>query len=66
MIIVETMYDLRQLLKKYGIFIYTGTRLGDLEMMELEIRELYNLKMIKMKEFQQAILLIRNEKLNVK
>jgi len=65
-IIVETMYDLRQLLKKYGIFIYTGTRLGDLEMMELEIRELYNLKMIKMKEFQQAILLIRNEKLNVK
>ena len=62
---VKSMYDLRQLLKKYGIFIYTGNRMGDLEMMELEIRDLYDLKMISIKEYQQSLLLIRNEKANL-
>lgn len=62
---MKTMYDLRQLFKKYGLYIYTGTRVGDLTMMEMEIRELYDLRMISIHEYQQAILLIRHEKSNL-
>ena len=54
-----------QLLKKYGTVIYTKNRLVDLEMMEDEIRELYQLEIIDVKTFQQAILLIRNAKSEV-
>lgn len=59
------MYDVMQLLKKYGTVIYTKNRLVDLEMMEDEIRELYQLEIIDVKTFQQAILLIRNAKSEV-
>ena len=31
---IRTMEDVRRLLKRFGIWIYTGDRLGDLEMME--------------------------------
>ncbi|MBO1003522.1 YqgQ family protein [Pseudogracilibacillus auburnensis] len=58
---MKNMYDIRTLLKKYGIFIYTGNKLGDLELMEYEIRDLYNAKMIPLVEFQQAILIIKRE-----
>ncbi|NAP01271.1 DUF910 family protein [Halomonas sp. MG34] len=32
---MKTIYDVQQLLKRYGSFVYTGDRLGDLELMEI-------------------------------
>ncbi len=58
---MKTFYDVQQLLKRYGIFIYTGSRLSDLEMMETELRELYSSQLLDSKEFQVAMLLIRHE-----
>jgi len=55
------MYDVRQLLKRYGIFIYTGDRLNDLHMIKLEINELYALKVISIKEYEKALLIIHRE-----
>ncbi|WEG18072.1 YqgQ family protein [Alkalihalophilus pseudofirmus] len=59
---MNTLFDVMQLLKKYGIFIYTGERAVDLELMEEEVRELYEMKMIEAEKFQKALLLIRREK----
>lgn len=53
-----------QLLKRFGIYVYTKNRLADLEMMEDEVRELYRMQMIESKDFQLAILLLRKEQRN--
>ncbi|WP_044894798.1 YqgQ family protein [Bacillus alveayuensis] len=58
---MKTIYDVQQLLKKYGIIIYVGDRLADLELMEEEVKELYQSQLIDAKEYQMAILLLRHE-----
>lgn len=58
---MRTIYDIQQLLKRYGVFIYVGDRIADLELMEDEVRELYKSQMIDIKDFQMALLLIRQE-----
>ncbi len=59
---MNNIYDVTQLLKRFGIFVYTKDRIADLEMMEEEIKELYQMQLIDVKEFQMAILLLRQEK----
>jgi uncharacterized protein YqgQ len=59
---MKNMVEIYALLKQYGTFIYTGDRIGDLELMEDEIRELYQGGMVDAKQFQHAILLLRSEK----
>lgn len=58
---MKTLYDVQQLLKKFGSFIYIGDRLADLELMEDEIKELYRSQCITVNEYQMAILLLRQE-----
>ncbi|GIN85484.1 hypothetical protein J6TS2_18700 [Heyndrickxia sporothermodurans] len=59
---MKTFYDVQQLLKKYGIIIYIGDRLGDIEMMEMEIRDLYKSRLIDNDVFKKAILVLRHER----
>jgi uncharacterized protein YqgQ len=58
---MKTIYDIRQFLKQYGIIIYIGNRVADLELMEFEVRELYQAKLMEPREYQTAILLLRHE-----
>lgn len=58
---MKTVYDVQQLLKRFGIFVYVGNRLADLELMELELREIFRLQMISNQQFQQASLILRSE-----
>lgn len=55
------MYDVQQLLKRFGIFIYVGNRKADLELMEIELSELYRSKVISGNEYQTALLVLRKE-----
>lgn len=59
---METVYDVRQLLKRFGIFVYIGDRLADLELIELEITELYEYKFIAVNDYQKALLILRRAK----
>lgn len=59
--ILKTFFDIQQLLKRFGIFIYTGNRAADLELMEEEIHELYRMKMIEAQDYKMALLIIRKE-----
>lgn len=58
---MNTIYDIQQLLKKYGAIIYVGDRVADLELMEAEVQELYDAQLIETKIYQSAIALLRHE-----
>ena len=58
---MKTIYDVQQLLKRFGTIIYLGDRLADLEMMEEEVMELYKSQMIDVKQLQMARHLLRSE-----
>jgi uncharacterized protein YqgQ len=53
------MYDIQQLLKRFGTIIYTGNQIADLELIQEEVREFYNQKLIDVNEYKTAILIIR-------
>ncbi|HWO96032.1 MAG TPA: YqgQ family protein [Bacillus sp. (in: firmicutes)] len=58
---MKTIYDVQQLLKKYGTIIYIGDRVADLELMEAELRELFQSQLIEVRDYQTAMLLLRQE-----
>lgn len=58
---MKTIYDIQQLLKKYGTIIYIGDRSADLELMEMEVRQLFDSNLIEVKDYQMAVLLLRQE-----
>ncbi len=58
---MKSIYDIMQLLKNYGTFIYTTERQADILLMESEIRELYKSQMMDTQDYQMAILLLRQE-----
>lgn len=63
---MKTFYDVQQFLKGYGTIIYTGTRIGDIELMSEEIRELRDSKLIDDESFKQANLVFQEELKNLK
>ena len=58
---MEKMLDIYELLKTYGTYIYTRDPIGDLMLMEDEIKELYKANVLDIKDYQMALLLIRQE-----
>jgi uncharacterized protein YqgQ len=58
---LKTVYDVQQVLKRFGTFIYTGNRLTDLELMQDEIKEMYKFGLIDVEEYRLAILILRQE-----
>lgn len=58
---MKTLFDVMQLLKRYGTVIYTGDYQADLELMEEEIRELHRLQFITPQEFTTALLILRQK-----
>ncbi|OES44369.1 YqgQ family protein [Domibacillus iocasae] len=58
---MKTIFDVQQLLKRYGVFVYIGNRVADLQVMELELRDLYQSQLIELKEYQMALLLLRRQ-----
>ncbi|MEK4386509.1 YqgQ family protein [Solibacillus sp. FSL W7-1464] len=63
---MKSMLDVLDILKQYGIYIYTKDRIGDLYLMEDEIKELYKSKFIETKDFQMALLILRQEEQRLK
>mgnify|MGYP003549581962 CR=1 FL=1 len=58
---MNTIYDVQQFLKRFGIFFYLFDRLADLEMMQSEIMELHKSNLIEKEDFQMALLLLRRD-----
>lgn len=58
---MNSLLDIINLLKKYGTYIYTLDREGDLMLMEDEIKEMYKANVMDIKDFQMALLVLRQE-----
>ncbi|ATP41060.1 cytoplasmic protein [Solibacillus sp. R5-41] len=63
---MQSILDIISLLKNYGIYIYTRDRIGDLYLMEDEIKELYKANVLDIKDFQMALLILRQEERKIK
>lgn len=50
------------LLKRFGTFIYSGDRIGDLLLMESELNELYKMNFITNQEYIAGKLVLSQEK----
>lgn len=58
---MKTVYEIQQYLKKFGTIIYIGDRVADLELMESELKELYQSQLIDPKDYASAKLILRHE-----
>lgn len=58
---MKTLYDVQQLLKQYGIIVYLGKRLYDIEMMKLELEAIYKNDFIDKETYLLAELILRRE-----
>lgn len=58
---MKTIFDIQQMLKRFGTIIYVGDRLATLELMEDEIKELYFSKLIDKNDLQIALQVLRHE-----
>ncbi|MGT2908192.1 YqgQ family protein [Streptococcus dentiloxodontae] len=58
---MNTLYDVQQLLKRFGIYVYLGKRLYDIEMMKIELELIYKKGLIDREEYFAAELILRRE-----
>ncbi|WP_170007659.1 YqgQ family protein [Bacillus fonticola] len=56
---MNTIYDVQVLLKQFGTILYVGERVANLELMEMEVKELYRAQIIEPHTFQSAVHILR-------
>ncbi|PMD73415.1 YqgQ family protein [Companilactobacillus nuruki] len=57
----RTLYDVQQLLKRYGTFVHVGKRIWDIELMFIEVKRLYESGVIDKQTFIRAQLVLKRE-----
>lgn len=58
---MKTLYDVQQLLKQFGIVVYLGKRLYDIEMMKIELEALYQNGLVDKDNYLTAEMILRRE-----
>ena len=58
---MKTLYDVQQLLKQFGVVVYLGKRLYDIEMMKIELEALYKSALIDKENYLIAEMILRRE-----
>lgn len=54
--------DITQLLKRYGVIIYTGDKLDDFALAEMELEDMHEMKLMETEDYLKAMLIIRRER----
>lgn len=62
---INNFYDVLQLLKKFGFIIYFKDKNDMYEMMEQEIKSLYDYKLLTNDEYLKCILIINQRRMNI-
>ncbi|MFX3979237.1 YqgQ family protein [Streptococcus suis] len=52
---------MQQLIKRFGIIIYMGNRLYDIEMMQIELNRFYQAGLLDRMDYMEAELVLRRE-----
>ncbi|MBL1230635.1 YqgQ family protein [Enterococcus sp. BWB1-3] len=58
---METLYDVQQLFKRFGMYIYVGARIYDIELMAIELKNLYEGHLIDRDIYLQARRILSRE-----
>ena len=58
---MKTLYDVQQFLKSFGIVIYMGKRLYDIELMKIELERIYDAGLMDKLEYLEADAVLRRE-----
>lgn len=58
---MKTLYDVQQLLKKFGVYVYVGKRIWDIELMAIEVDHLYQAGVIDAKMYSRVKLVLSHE-----
>ena len=58
---MKTLYDVQQFLKSFGIIIYMGKRLYDIEMMKIELKRIYDAGLMDKLTYFEAEAVLRRE-----
>ena len=57
----RTLYDVQQLLKEFNIVVYVGKRLYDIELMAIELDNLYQSGVVDRDTYMKAKIVLRKE-----
>lgn len=58
---MKTLYDVQQLLKKYGILVHVGKRIWDIELMAIELDNINHAGLIDKHDYMTAKLVLNHE-----
>lgn len=58
---LRNLYDVQQLLKKFNIIVYVGKRIWDIELMALELDNIYHSGLISQKTYLSAKVVLKHE-----
>ena len=58
---MKVLFDVQNLLKKFGIYVYIGKRLYDIEVKKIELQRLYDNGLISRDDYLKAELILRRE-----
>jgi len=58
---MKDFFGVLQLLKRFGIYVYTGDRRDDIAMIQSEVKDLYDNGLLMQEDYLQAVLILRNE-----
>ncbi|GAA3024480.1 YqgQ family protein [Tetragenococcus solitarius] len=51
---MNSLYDVQQLLKRFGIIVYVGKRIYDIELMNIELKDLFEARLIDQNTYLKA------------
>ncbi len=58
---MKNLLSIINLLKRFGIYVYTGNRKGDIDLMMSEVKDLYDNGLLAKEEYLEAVLILRTE-----
>lgn len=58
---MKDLLSIISLLKRFGIFIYTGNRNDDIDLMLSEVKDLYESGLLMKEDYLKAVLILRSE-----
>lgn len=58
---MESLYDVQQLFKQFGIYIYVGQRIYDIELMMIELKKIYESHLIDKETYLRARAILQRE-----
>lgn len=62
---MSNLLSVINLLKRFGIYVYTGNRKYDIDLMMSEVKDLYDNGLMMKEDYLKAILILRSESSNM-